>query len=94
MSESMDSLNRRRFLVSAIALPALAGLLTVSAIADGSKATQASMRYQSTPNGSMQCSGCRFFIAGKDPTSSGSCQVVDGSISPNGYCMGYSAKSS
>ena len=94
MNESIGFLTRRRFLGSAIALPALAGLLTASAVADGSKASQASMHYQNSPNGSMQCSGCRFFIAGKDPTSSGSCQVVDGSISPNGYCTGYTAKSS
>ncbi|HTA39566.1 MAG TPA: high-potential iron-sulfur protein, partial [Candidatus Acidoferrales bacterium] len=87
-------LTRRRFLGSAIALPALAGLLTASAVADGPKASQASMHYQTSPNGGMQCSGCKFFIAGKDAQSSGTCQLVDGSISPNGYCVGYSAKSS
>jgi len=90
----MDLLTRQRFLCSAIALPALAGLLTASAAADGSKASQASMHYQPSPNGSMQCSGCKFFIAGKDPKSSGNCQLVEGSISPNGYCTGYTAKSS
>ena len=94
MNESIDFLTRRRFLGGAIALPALATLLTASAVADGSKASQASMHYQNSPNGSMQCSGCKFFIAAKDPKSSGSCQVVDGSISPNGYCTGYNAKSS
>ena len=94
MSQSIGFLTRRRFLGSAIALPALAALLTGSAVADGSKASQASMHYQNSPNDGMQCSGCRFFIAGKDPKSNGSCQVVDGSISPNGYCNGYNAKSS
>jgi High potential iron-sulfur protein len=79
---------------TAIALPALASLLTASAVADGSKASQASMHYQTTPNGGMQCSGCKFFVAAKDPKSSGSCQVVDGTISPNGYCTSYAAKSS
>jgi hypothetical protein len=93
MSESIEFLTRRRFLGSAIALPALAALLTAPALADGSKASQASMHYQNSPNGGMQCSGCKFFIAGKDPKSNGSCQVVDGSISPNGYCNGYNAKS-
>ena len=94
MNEPMGFLTRRRFLGSAIALPAFAALVTASAVADGSKASQASMHYQDSPNGSMQCSGCKFFIAGKDRKSTGTCQVVDGSISPNGYCTGYNAKSS
>ncbi len=85
---------RRTFLSGVIALPALAGLLAAAASADASKASQASMHYQTSPNGSMQCSGCKFFIPGQDAKSNGTCQVVDGSISPNGYCMAFTAKSS
>lgn len=94
MTNSAQYLTRRGFLGAAMTLPALAGLLTVPAFADGSKASQASMHYQATPNGSMQCSGCKFFIPAQDAKSNGSCQVVDGSISPNGYCMAYTSKSS
>jgi hypothetical protein len=86
--------NREAFVKSIVVLPAFAALLRAPAIADASKASQASMHYQSTPNGDMHCAICRFFIAGKDAASAGSCQIVDGSISPNGYCMAYSAKSS
>jgi hypothetical protein len=77
-----------------VMLPALAGLLTGAASADASKASPAQMHYQTTPNGDMKCSLCKFFIPGKDAQSSGTCQVVDGSISPNGYCIAYTAKSS
>ena len=94
MDDAPSFLTRRTFVKSAIVLPALAGLLAGAASADASKASQASMHYQDTPNGSMHCSLCKFFIPGKDAQSNGSCQVVDGSISPNGYCMAYSAKSS
>ncbi|HVN69039.1 MAG TPA: high-potential iron-sulfur protein [Candidatus Binatia bacterium] len=83
---------RGRFLRSAILLPALASLAGAAALADSSKASPASMRYQTSPNGSMQCSGCKFFIPGQDAKSSGSCQIVDGSISPSGYCIAYVAK--
>jgi high potential iron-sulfur protein len=88
----MQRLDRRTFLKGAILLPGLAGLLTAAAAADSSKASQASMHYQSTPNGSKQCSGCQFFIPAQDPKANGTCKIVDGSISPTGYCIGYTAK--
>lgn len=75
-----------------VVLPALAGLVTSRAVADGSKASQASMHYQTTPNGDEQCSKCQFFIPGQDESSNGTCKIVDGSISPRGYCMAFNAK--
>jgi High potential iron-sulfur protein len=88
----MQRFNRRRFLRGVILLPGLAGLLTSAAAADSSKASQDSMHYQTTPNGTKQCSGCQFFVPGQDSKANGSCKIVDGSISPNGYCIAYSAK--
>ena len=92
MPDSKSSLTRETFLRSAVLLPALAGMLGAAASADASKASQGSMHYQTSPNGSMQCSGCKFFISGTDPKANGSCQIVDGSISPSGYCIAYTAK--
>jgi len=86
------SLSRRGFIGGVMVLPALAAALASTARADNSKASQASMRYQSTPNGSMHCSECKFFIPGQDAQSNGSCQLVDGSISPNGYCIAFAPK--
>lgn len=85
-------LSRRAFLGGVVVLPALAGLLSAQARADG-KASQASMHYQTSPNNGMQCSGCNFFMPGQDASSDGTCKVVDGTISPHGYCMAYAAKS-
>ncbi len=85
-------ITRRSFLGGAIALPVLAAAGTRAVRADSSKAPQSSMRYQSTPNGSMHCGGCKFFVPGSDASADGSCQIVDGSISPNGYCIAYSPK--
>jgi hypothetical protein len=88
------SITRGTFLGSAIALPALVAVANTLALADAQKTSQASVHYQSTPNGSKQCSSCRFFAAGTGANSDGTCQVVDGSISPQGYCDTYTAKSS
>ncbi|HEY1882762.1 MAG TPA: hypothetical protein VGG51_06960 [Candidatus Cybelea sp.] len=84
--------DRRSFLEGLVLLPALAATLSGVAAADSSKASKSAMHYQSSPNGSMQCAGCKFFIPGSDAKSDGTCQVVDGAISPTGYCMAYSAK--
>lgn len=92
MPKAQNAVPRRSFLGALVVLPGLAGLLTARVSADASKAQKSAMHYQSTPNGSMQCSGCKFFIPGSDPKGDGTCQVVDGAISPNGYCMAYSAK--
>ncbi len=94
MARETTHVTRRTFLEGAIVLPALAAALTGVAAADASKAPQAQMHYQSTPNGNMHCALCKFFVAGKDASSNGACQIVDGSISPNGYCMAYTPKSS
>jgi hypothetical protein len=94
MPDASNPLTRRGFLGGIVVLPALAGALTAGALAQGSKASQASMHYQGTPNNGMHCSLCKFFVPGQDANADGSCQIVDGSISPNGYCIAYTAKSS
>jgi hypothetical protein len=92
MPDALTPLTRRTFLGSVLVLPALSGLLATGAAADSSKASQASMHYQTSPNGTNHCSLCKFFVPGSDPKSNGTCQIVDGSISPNGYCMAFNAK--
>jgi len=44
------------------------------------KMSQESVQYQAQPKGDQQCNGCLHFIA-----KSNTCQVVEGSISPNGW---------
>ena len=92
MSIVSKSLSRRSFIGGVVVLPALAAALHGRAAADSSKASPASMHYQTTPNGSMHCSECKFFAPGQDAQSNGTCQIVDGSISPNGYCIAFTSK--
>jgi len=51
------------------------------------KASQASVQYQSQPKGDQKCDGCLHFIA-----ESNSCKLVEGQISPDGWCSLWAQK--
>ena len=50
------------------------------------KATKEAMKYQDKPSGDKQCSNCLQFVA---PNG---CKVVDGTVSPSGYCIAWVKK--
>ena len=79
------SMSRRALLGTTTALAAmlLGGTGTAWAQAKMPKQTA---QYQDSPNADQKCQGCRFFI------ESGSCRLVEGEISPNGWCRLYRAK--
>lgn len=51
------------------------------------KVSQASVQYQTQPKGEQKCGGCQHFIAG-----SNTCMLVDGQISPEGWCSLWAKK--
>ena len=51
------------------------------------KVTQASVQYQTRPKGDQKCGGCLNFIA-----ESNTCKLVDGQISPEGWCSLWAKK--
>lgn len=51
------------------------------------KLAKASVKYQMQPNGDQKCSLCQFFIA-----ESKTCQLVEGDISPDGWCVQWAKK--
>lgn len=57
------------------------------ATAQGGKLSQAQAQYQEQPKGDQSCATCMHFIAG-----SSTCQVVEGKVSPNGWCMLWAKK--
>ena len=57
------------------------------ATAQGGKLSQAQAQYQEQPKGDQNCANCMHFIAG-----SSTCQVVEGKVSPNGWCMLWAKK--
>lgn len=91
--DSSKQITRREFVAGAIVLPALAGAMLSATTAAQAKGSQAQFKYQNKPNNGHKCSGCSFFIPGKPTTGNGSCKLVDGTISPNGWCTAWAAKS-
>ena len=81
----------RRSIVKGAALLAggtLIACMMASKEAFAQKASKESMQYQDKPNGDKQCSNCAQFI------SNNSCQIVEGTISPQGYCISWQQKKS
>jgi secreted PhoX family phosphatase len=72
-------LSRRRFL-SLAGTGIIVGTLAQVRRAEA-KTSQRAARYQDTPKGDKSCSGCKLFLADEN-----ACRVVEGVISPNGYC--------
>ena len=95
MNEDMDKLISRRTLLkgaAAVTCVALASAFAGKALAATAMSTKVATKYQDKPNGDKKCSNCNFFIPGKTPTADGTCTVVEGSISPEAYCILYSRK--
>lgn len=92
MRDSSKGLSRRSFLSGVVVLPALAGLVLTQTATAEAKGSQAQFKYQKTPNNGKNCSQCKFFVKGSSPTANGSCSLVAGTISPNGWCIAYAKK--
>lgn len=60
---------------------------SADAAAPAAKVSQASVQYQTQPKGDQQCSGCMHFIA-----ESNTCKLVEGQISPDGWCTLWAKK--
>lgn len=78
--------SRRRFMLNIGVLGATAGLASVAlsprrAVAGSSKLDQRSAAYQPNPKGNARCDGC---VQWQGPDA---CKVVQGTISPNGWCV-------
>ena len=81
-------LSRRSMLRSAALLAGgtlAAGVIQVKP-AHAQKAGKDAVKYQDSPKDGQKCADCLYFQA------PGSCAVVDGAISPNGWCSLYNKK--
>jgi len=81
---SNDRMSRRKVIGMATAGIALAVAFPMQA--EAAKATQSQANYQDSPKGGQHCELCRYF---QKPNS---CQLVAGTISPNGWCKFFNAK--
>jgi len=58
--------------------------------AHSAKADKRDFSYQDRPKDGKSCATCRLFSA--TPSGRGNCAIVDGEVSPNGWCMAYSPR--
>jgi len=70
-------------------VPAI-GTLAFAADPALAKVSKADVFYRDSPRDGRRCAACRLFTAGE--SGQGTCAVVDGPVSANGWCMAFSAR--
>ena len=91
----MKNSSRRSFLKTATLIAGVAAVPVtfLSQEAFAAKVSKASMQYQYTPKTpTAHCSTCVHFKPGKSASADGTCEVVEGVIVPNGWCLAYTPK--
>jgi hypothetical protein len=85
----------RRLLMQSAAVLASGALLEgigIQATAAQTKLSKAAVKYQDKSTEGKDCDDCAQFVPGKRAGAAGTCKVVEGSISPHGYCVAFVAK--
>lgn len=91
MREPMDHARRRALRRgAALICSALACAAFVHSGAARAKAAKSQMQYQTHPHDGKSCASCRFFTA--STSDNGSCALVDGEISRDGWCVAFAAR--
>ena len=72
----------------------LVALLAATGQAWAAKLSKADVQYRDQPNAGKDCDDCIQFVPGASPRTTGSCKVVEGSITPHGYCLAFTPKPS
>jgi hypothetical protein len=89
-----DAPRRRLLRRAAAALPVLLALpvLDSSTPARAGTARKEDFHYQDQPNEGKRCANCTAFIAPTAGQDAGTCNIVAGPVSPNGWCMAFTPK--
>lgn len=87
-------MKRSDALAKLVVLPALAAALATGAFSVARADSRTQLKYQAQPKGKQKCLGCQLFAVGTPVTANGTCAVIKGPISPNGWCTAYIPKSS
>lgn len=89
-----DAARRRLLRQAASALPVLLALplLARPSAARAGSGSKDAFHYQDHPNEDKRCANCRQFLPPADGQAFGSCQIVAGQISANGWCMAFTPR--
>lgn len=94
MRRNTSGITRHELLTRGVRL--LAGLSVVATVghsreAHAAKAAKEDFSYQGSPKDGKSCSSCRLFTP-TSATSEGTCAVIEGVVSANGWCRAYSPR--
>ena len=90
MEDNSNERKSRRSVLKGIAVIALLG--NAPGVFADTKLTKAVVKYRDKPSAGKDCDDCLHFIPGATPKAKGKCKVVEGDISPNGYCTAFAPK--
>lgn len=71
---------------------ALTALIAARPARAQAKLAKTAIGYQEAPKDGKDCDDCIQFIPGKTEQAPGSCKIVEGAISPHGYCQAFTPK--
>jgi hypothetical protein len=77
---------------ASLALTAAPLLFAAARARAAAKTPKAAVSYQFQPHGDQHCGACASFIPGDSPQGAGTCQIVDGAIPQNGWCVLFSKR--
>ncbi len=83
---AVEDMPRRTLLRIGLFGAGAVALLAAMPAAAATKLSQKAASYQATPKGAQRCDNCNQF------QTPGACKIVDGEISPSGWCALYVAK--
>jgi hypothetical protein len=69
---------------------ALMGVVTKQSAFAASKADKRDFSYQEKPKDGKSCASCKMFSLAQGGV--GTCAIVDGDVSPNGWCLAFTAR--
>jgi anaerobic selenocysteine-containing dehydrogenase len=87
MDSKVIKLSRRQILKGGVLAvgAAIAGATAARHALAQAKAGKAAFQYQDKPKDGKKCVNCSLYI----PGAKGQCKVVEGDISPEGWCLAY-----
>jgi hypothetical protein len=85
---------RRQILARGIGLAGASalGMTSVARDAAAAKTSKAALLYQDHPQNGKRCGDCKFFSPDSGSSTAGTCEIVEGTVDRNGWCMSFSPR--
>lgn len=91
-NEKIGTTRREIFKTGVLAAVGAVAATAVFTTPAQAKMAQKAAMYQPKPHGSQDCLNCARFKPGNTPAADGTCVIVDGNVSPKGWCAMYVPK--